>query len=121
MKVILLIIMLAVATISCITICSTKKKLNVGDSAPDFSLPDQNGTNHTLSQLRGNNVVLYFYPMDDTPGCTQQACNIRDNFSQFTDANIIVLGLSKGSSKSKLSFATKYSLPFPLLTATKKV
>src|SRR5260221_2365225 len=120
MKAFILIAIITIATVSCITLCSTKNELKVGDLAPDFTLSDQNGIMHTLSELRGKNVVLYFYPKDSTPGCTQQACNIRDNFSEFTDANIIILGLSKGSTKSKLSFATKYSLSYPLLSATKK-
>jgi peroxiredoxin Q/BCP len=120
MKPFFLIAAIIITVISCITLCKQKNELKVGDRAPDFTLPDQNGTMHTLSQLRGKNVVLYFYPMDDTQGCSKQACNLRDHYANFTDADIVLLGLSKGSTDSKLSFATKLSLPYPLLSVTNK-
>ena len=108
------------ATASCFTLCSSQKALQVGDQAPDFLLPDQNGVVHCLSSLRGKKVALYFYPKDNTPGCSREACSIRDGFSALTDAGITVLGVSKGSINSKRSFAQKYSLPFTLLSATQQ-
>lgn len=90
--------------------------LNVGDSAPDFTLPtDTEDKKITLSQLRGKKVVLYFYPKDNTPGCTQEACDFRDNFAEFTQQGIEVFGISKDSSKAHAKFKNKYSLPFTLL------
>ena len=87
---------------------------------PNFILYDQNGVTHSLLEYRGKKVALYFYPKDDTSGCKKQACSIRDNFNLLTNAGITVLGLSKGSLKSKSDFATKYSLPFTLLIADEK-
>ena len=90
--------------------------LQVGDVAPSFSLPDQSGTPVELSQFRGQRVVIYFYPKDDTPGCTKEACNFRDQWSQFEQHNIVVLGISKDGATSHAKFIDKYSLPFTLLT-----
>ena len=90
--------------------------LQVGDVAPAFSLPDQSGTPVELSQFRGQRVVIYFYPKDDTPGCTKEACNFRDQWSQFEQRNIVVLGISKDAATSHAKFIDKYSLPFTLLT-----
>ena len=90
--------------------------LQVGDVAPAFSLPDQNGTPVELSQFRGQRVVIYFYPKDDTTGCTKEACNFRDQWSQFEQHNIVVLGISKDGATSHAKFIDKYSLPFTLLT-----
>jgi peroxiredoxin Q/BCP len=90
--------------------------LQVGDVAPAFSLPDQSGTPVELSQFRGQRVVIYFYPKDDTPGCTKEACNFRDQWSQFEQHNIVVLGISKDAAASHAKFIDKYSLPFTLLT-----
>jgi peroxiredoxin Q/BCP len=90
--------------------------LQVGDVAPAFSLPDQSGTPVELSQFRGQRVVIYFYPKDDTPGCTKEACNFRDQWSQFEQHNIVVLGISKDAATSHAKFIDKYSLPFTLLT-----
>jgi thioredoxin-dependent peroxiredoxin len=87
----------------------------VGDTAPEFSLPDQDGTMHALSEYRGKWVLLYFYPKDDTPGCTKEACAIRDNQSQFNDQGTVVLGVSVDSVASHRKFADKYGLPFTLL------
>ncbi len=84
--------------------------------APDFSLPDQTGTMHTLSELSGKWVVVYFYPKDDTPGCTIEACNFRDNIHLLTENGVVVLGISKDSVKSHLKFKEKFSLNFPLLS-----
>ncbi len=87
----------------------------VGDPAPDFELLDQNGTTHNLDQYRGQWVALYFYPKDDTPGCTTQACNFRDNIFAFRERDAVILGISLDDVSSHEEFAEKYSLPFPLL------
>lgn len=83
--------------------------------APDFSLQDQDGVTHTLLQYRGKKVLIYFYPKDDTPGCTTEACNFRDNYEALTQSGLVVLGISKDEVKSHKKFAEKFSLPFPLL------
>ena len=90
--------------------------LQVGDKAPDFTLPDQDGTLVKLSSFKGQRVIIYFYPKDDTPGCTKEACNFRDNWRLFHDNRIKVLGISKDPAKKHLKFIDKYSLPFTLLT-----
>lgn len=96
------------------------KKLKVGQQAPDFTLYDETGTAHTLSALRGSKVALYFYPKDFTAGCTQQACSIRDDFSQLKEKNITIFGLSTDSATSHKEFQDKHALPFHLLCADKK-
>ena len=94
----------------------------VGERASDFTLPDQDGANHTLSSYKGKWVLLYFYPKDDTPGCTIEACTIRDQFKDFNKINAIVLGVSTDSVKSHKKFALAYELPFTLLAdETKEV
>ncbi|MFM7313782.1 MAG: thioredoxin-dependent thiol peroxidase [Cyanobium sp.] len=90
--------------------------LKVGDAAPDFTLPDQSGQPLSLSSLRGQRVVLYFYPKDDTTGCTKEACNFRDRWSVFEASGIRVLGISKDGAGSHTRFIAKYDLPFTLLT-----
>jgi len=90
--------------------------LQIGDAAPDFSLPDQNGEAVSLSALRGQRVVIYFYPKDDTPGCTKEACNFRDRWSAFEGQGIQVLGISKDGATSHSKFIGKYALPFSLLS-----
>ena len=89
--------------------------MNTGKTAPDFALPDQNGTVHKLSDYRGRYVLIYFYPKDDTPGCTTEACTLRDSFAQFGKLNAHVFGISTDSVKSHDAFAKKFNLPFPLL------
>lgn len=89
--------------------------VSVGKKAPPFSLPDQNGQTHTLKDYLGKWVLLYFYPKDDTPGCTTEACSIRDNFAEFNKSNIVALGVSADSVPSHQKFMTKYKLPFDLL------
>ena len=121
MKTIILFILIILTTLSGITLCGTKKELSVGDCAPNFTLVDQNGVEHTLSDMRGKKVVLYFYPKDDTPGCSAQACNIRDHYQELLDADITIWGLSGGSQASKSAFAHKYHLTYPLLSANKKI
>jgi peroxiredoxin Q/BCP len=90
--------------------------LAIGDAAPDFTLPDQDGKPLTLSSLRGQRVVIYFYPKDDTPGCTKEACNFRDRWSDLESQGIRVLGISKDNAASHGKFIAKYTLPFNLLT-----
>lgn len=86
--------------------------------APDFELLDQNGRTVKLSDFAGRNVVLYFYPKDDTPGCTVEACGFRDNYSRFEQNNIVVLGVSPDKPSSHTKFIEKFSLPFTLLADT---
>ena len=86
-----------------------------GKTAPDFSLPDETGKTHKLSDYRGKTVVLYFYPADDTPGCTLEACNFRDDYLQYKAAGAVVLGVSPDDEVSHDKFKKKYKLPFPLL------
>src|SRR5919201_3108779 len=89
-----------------------------GETAPDFEARDAEGNRVKLSDLRGQKVVLYFYPKDDTPGCTKEACSFRDAFSQFKKRGITVLGVSPDSEASHKKFETKYKLPFTLLADT---
>jgi peroxiredoxin Q/BCP len=91
----------------------------VGEAAPDFSLPDQNGETHKLSDFRGKWLVLYFYVKDDTPGCTEQACKFRDDIHQLGELGAQVVGVSVDNTASHADFAKKYSLPFPLLADSK--
>jgi peroxiredoxin Q/BCP len=86
-----------------------------GDNAPDFSAPDQNGNTVSLKDFSGKTVVLYFYPKDDTPGCTKEACGFRDDLSAFTGKNSVIIGVSPDDSKSHKKFVDKYNLPFTLL------
>lgn len=90
--------------------------LKIGNKAPDFTLTDENGNKVKLSDFRGKRVVLYFYPKDDTPGCTTQACSFRDQYVDITEKNALVLGISPQDAKSHLKFKTKYNLPFMLLS-----
>lgn len=92
--------------------------LETGTKAPDFSLPDQDGVMHSLSQYRGKKVILYFYPRDNTPGCTKQACGFRDLYPQFTEKGAVVLGVSKDSVASHKKFQEKNQLSFPILSDT---
>ena len=92
--------------------------LDVGVKAPLFSLPSQNGSLVSLSDFAGKKVVLYFYPKDNTPGCTRQSCAFRDNFSKFKENDIVVIGISKDGIESHAKFAANYDLPFILLSDT---
>ena len=92
--------------------------LELNTPAPNFELSDQNGELHKLSDYLGKRVVLYFYPKDDTPGCTAEACSFRDNYSVFKQNNIVILGVSADSAKSHAKFQEKYELPFTLLSDT---
>ncbi len=90
--------------------------LQVGIKAPDFSLPDQNGTIHSLHDYAGKRVILYFYPKDQTAGCTKQACGFAERYPQITEKGAVVLGVSKDSVASHKRFEEKYCLPFTLLS-----
>ena len=94
--------------------------LKEGDKAPDFTAKDENGNDMKLSDLRGQKVVLYFYPKDDTPGCTKEACSLRDSHDELSGKNIRVLGVSTDDEKSHQKFISKYNLPFTLLADTDK-
>ncbi|HVG16605.1 MAG TPA: thioredoxin-dependent thiol peroxidase [Chitinophagaceae bacterium] len=94
--------------------------LKEGDQAPDFTGVDQNGKKVSLSDFRGKKIVLYFYPKDDTPGCTAQACNLRDNYQRLISEGFQVIGISTDSVKSHKKFEDKYSLPFPLIADENK-
>lgn len=90
--------------------------LPVGTKAPDFTLKNKDGNEVSLSDFAGKKVVLYFYPKDSTPGCTKQACSYRDNFDQFREKGVVVIGISKDSIKAHTNFAAKNDLPFLLLS-----
>lgn len=90
--------------------------LEVGTKAPEFTLPDQNGEMHTLSEYKGKKVILYFYPKDNTAGCTKQACGFAERYPQIEAKGAVVIGISKDSVKSHKNFETKYELPFTLLS-----
>jgi peroxiredoxin Q/BCP len=94
--------------------------LKEGDQAPDFTGRDQDGQEIALKNFRGKKVILYFYPKDDTPGCTAQACNMRDNYDALKKAGYVILGISVDSEKSHVKFREKYHLPFPLIADTDK-
>jgi len=101
-----------------ITNAQTRPK--VGEKAPDFKSKDQDGKEISLSQFKGKKIVLYFYPKDDTPGCTAQACNLRDNYQELLREGYVVLGVSSDDETSHQAFKQKYSLPFPLIADTDK-
>jgi len=95
-------------------------KLKIGDPAPDFSTTDQDGQIVNLSDFAGKKIVLYFYPKDNTPGCTAESCNLRDNYSLFTSKGYEILGVSSDNEKSHRKFIDKFDLPFRLLADTDK-
>jgi thioredoxin-dependent peroxiredoxin len=95
-------------------------KLKAGDKAPEISATDQFGNKISLSDYAGSKVILYFYPKDDTPGCTAEACNLRDNYSALLEKGIKIIGVSADNTKSHVKFTEKYSLPFPLIPDTDK-
>ena len=90
--------------------------LEMGTKAPDFTLPDQNGDLHSLSEYKGKKIILYFYPKDNTPGCTKQACGFAERYPQFIEKGAVVLGISKDSVASHKKFEEKYGLPFTILS-----
>ena len=96
------------------------KALTVGDKAPDFKGIDQNGKSISLSDFKGKKLVLYFYPKDNTPGCTAEACDLRDNYQSFLTNGYALVGVSADNEKAHKSFINKYQLPFPLIADTEK-
>ena len=94
--------------------------LEIGTKAPEFTLPDQNGKMHSLSEYRGKKVILYFYPKDNTSGCTKQACNFAELMPQFREKGAVILGVSKDSVASHKKFEENYGLPFTLLSDTER-
>lgn len=114
-------LLLSIFCFTALQCACSNKELNIGDKAPEFALLNQDGDLVRLSDFIGKKVALYFYPKDSTPGCTQQACSLRDGFDLLHEAGITILGLSKGSVKSKQRFIKKQHLRFPLLIATNKI
>jgi len=96
------------------------EKFKTGDKAPEFSGKDQNGNPIKLSDFKGKKTILYFYPKDNTPGCTAQACDLRDNYTDLINKGYVVIGVSADSEKSHQKFIEKYKLPFPLIADTEK-
>lgn len=94
--------------------------LSIGQPAPNFTSKDQNGNPISLSDFKGKKVVLYFYPKDNTPGCTAESCNLRDNYTELQEQGYVVLGVSSDDEKSHRKFIEKYELPFPLIADTDK-
>jgi thioredoxin-dependent peroxiredoxin len=90
--------------------------ISANQPAPEFTLADENGTLHSLKDYRGKAVVLYFYPKDDTPGCTTEACNFRNDYAEYQKAGVVILGVSPDSPKSHIKFKEKFNLPFTLLS-----
>ncbi len=98
------------------TLSGTAAPIGAGLRAPEFDLPDDSGVRRRLSEFRGKPVVLYFYPADDTPGCTKEACNFRDQYAVYRKQGVAILGVSPDSTDKHRKFKEKYSLPFPLLS-----
>ena len=121
-KILLAFVIVTILVLTINTIMSQSyTKLEVGDTIPSFTLKDQDGHNFDIKKLRGKKpLVIYFYPKDDTPGCTKEACSFRDSFEIFTDLEVTVIGISSDNVTSHKKFAEKYHLPFTLLADTKK-
>ena len=113
------IIIFTIIMSSC-SLLSDEVNLVEGQAAPNFTLQDQDGDEHTLSSYRGKKVVIYFYPKDDTPGCTKEACGIRDAYDDFINQDIVVFGISYDSAETHQGFIKKYNLPFNLLSDSDK-
>ena len=109
---------MSAAALLIIGTAAVAEQVQMGDPAPDFELKDQDGQLHSIEDYRGKWVALYFYPKDDTPGCTTEACEFRDNIFAFKNLNCQILGVSLDDMESHKDFADKYSLPFPLLADT---
>ena len=108
---------ISIASILCMFLITgiASAEINTGQTAPNFNLQDQNGEWHTLDNYKGKWVVLFFYPKDQTPGCTTEACNFRDNIFEFEKLNAQILGVSLDDVESHQAFSEKYSLPYPIL------
>ena len=113
---------ISIASILCLFLITGKLigEVNTGQTAPNFNLQDQNGEWHTLDNYKGKWVVLFFYPKDQTPGCTTEACNFRDNIFEFEKLNAQILGVSLDDVESHQAFSEKYSLPYPILADINK-
>ena len=96
-------------------------KLKIGDKAPMFEGADQDGKSIKLEDFKGSNLILYFYPKDNTPGCTAESCDLRDNYDMWLEKGYNIVGVSPDSQKSHLNFIAKYNLPFPLIADTQKI
>ncbi len=116
MKLLMLVALLLMVTIGYPSLSRAGNTIKTGDKAPDFNLPDAKGTMHQLADYSKQWLVLYFYPKDDTPGCTKQACQFRDDLHKFEKLGAKVVGVSVDDSLSHAEFAKKYNLPFPLLS-----
>lgn len=112
----LIVLFCLVAALIIVSACAKRAKLQSGSKAPDFNLQDETSGWRSLAEFRGKNVVLFFYPHDNTPGCTAQACSFRDKDSLYAEHNIVVLGINFDSPQSHAAFKEKYHLPFTLLT-----
>ena len=112
----------SIASILCLFLITgtSISEVNTGQTAPNFNLQDQNGEWHTLDNYKGKWVVLFFYPKDQTPGCTTEACNFRDNIFEFEKLNAQILGVSLDDVESHQAFSEKYSLPYPILADVNK-
>ena len=118
-KILILLLLIVLITIISQLNMSGQNNIQVGDKIPVFSLKDQNGVIFDSSDYIGNTtMVIYFYPKDDTPGCTKEACKFRDSYEEFTDRNVKVIGISADDIQSHKDFAAKYNLPFTLLSDT---
>jgi len=116
-KILILLLLIVLITVISQLNMSGQNNIQIGDKIPVFSLKDQNGVNFDSSDYIGNTtMVIYFYPKDDTPGCTKEACKFRDSYEEFTDRNVKVIGISSDDMQSHKDFATKYNLPFTLLS-----
>ena len=120
MKWLILTGLLGALVLAMINVARAGELPKIGEAAPDFSLPDQNGVTHSLHEFAGKWLVLYFYPKDDTPGCTKEACSFRDDLHKLTALGAQVVGISVDDTRSHAEFAKKYHLPFPLLADSDK-
>ncbi|MGQ0443268.1 MAG: peroxiredoxin [Methylophilaceae bacterium] len=116
MKLIIYSVILIIAFLGYKNLSMARTKLNIGNAVPNFDLPDIHGTRHSLTTYQGQWLVLYFYPKDDTPGCTKEACQFRDDLQQLEALGAHVVGVSVDDRQSHAEFAKKYQLPFPLLS-----
>ena len=120
MKQILSKVIIFTIIMSSCSLLSDEVRLLEGQAAPNFTLQDQDGNEHTLSSYKGKKVVIYFYPKDDTPGCTKEACGIRDAYDDYVYQDIVVFGISYDSAEAHQSFIKKYNIPFNLLSDSDK-
>ena len=120
LKYFLLVISLGVLVFATTACVKEESMLQVGSLAPDFELPDQDANLHKLSSYRGKKVLIYFYPKDNTPGCTAEACSLRDNFNELKEKNLVIFGISADTVESHKKFAEEHGLPFTLLADPEK-